>query len=136
MKEYGKEAIKSREVATFFFTEGNTLKQYDIHHRLGRGAAIGMPYIDRKGRVKYRIEFKEYYETDAGTFEPDEWKSLVSQAVAEEGKTELLGQIMDHCRTHCAWLNKDSEIEEYAMECLCGEAYKYWKDFGGKENGS
>ena len=117
-------------MVTFFFTEGNSLKQYAVHHRLGRGAPTGAPYTDRNGRLKYKTEFKEYYETDAGTFEPDEWKRLVSQAVAEEGKMELLGQIMEYCKKHLAWLHKETEVEDHALECLCSGAYMCWKNFG------
>ncbi len=82
--------------------------------------------------MKYKIIFQEFYETDLGELLPEEWRKQVMAAVGENGKTDLLEQIKDHCRKHCAWLHKEEEIEEYALECLVDEAYLYWKDFGGK----
>ena len=57
------------------------------------------------------------------------WLQLTRDAIAAEGKQELFEKIVEHCRTHCAWLHKETELEEYAMSCLSSHAYEHWEDF-------
>ena len=90
-------------------------------------------HTDRNGRPKWKSKCQEMYKTDAGEFLPVAWRETVRKKIMEEGKTQLLEQIKDHCRSHCVWLKNENEIEEHAMECLCSRAYLYWTDFEAEE---
>lgn len=100
------------------------IEEYRIGIRMNRSHFDG---YDSTGRKKYR--YIQEYETEKGKFSPEKWKEVVRKAIVEEDKTELLERIKAYCGEHCAWLHKRDEIEEYAMECLCSEAYLYWEDF-------
>lgn len=75
----------------------------------------------------------ERYETPAGTFLPEEWKKRAKAAIEAEGKLTLLKKVKEHCRGHCAWIHTESDLEEYAIECICSRSYRYWKDFEDTE---
>lgn len=105
------------------------LEDYAIQTRNGRVTGTGRYYINQRGTRKEAMEFREYYKTNLGEFSPEEWKRMVMREIEAEGEQELLEQIKQHCREHCARLHKKSEIEEYAMECLCNRAYECWTDF-------
>ena len=103
------------------------ISAYKIRIRSGRAFLTGEEIIGKRRHKKY--QYKETYITDTGNFSQNEWMERVAKEIEKEGKTDLLQKIIDHCKTHCAWLHKEEEFREYAMECLCSEAYKYWDDF-------
>ncbi len=71
----------------------------------------------------------EYFNTaEAGPMKLEAWYEAVKAAAVEDGLSELLERIKKHCRKNCAWLRTEQQIEEYALECLSNEAYKYWDD--------
>ena len=107
------------------------LEDYAIRLRTGRAYLVGIEMVGKKQHKKY--EFREIYQTKIGEFTPEEWKRRAIHEIQGEGETELLGRIVQHCRGHCAWLHKESDIEEYAIECLCSRAYEHWDDFTGTE---
>ena len=69
----------------------------------------------------------EYVTTEAGRFTVGEWHRLLDEAVFCEEKTWLLDLIVNHVRSHCAWLHKNQDIRNYALECLSSGAYHSWK---------
>ena len=85
--------------------------------------------VNRNGRKVPVTHGVEYCQTKAGKMPLDKWVKLMRDAIAAEGKQELLGQIMEHCRAHCAWLHREAELEKYAMSCLSSHAYEHWEDF-------
>lgn len=100
------------------------VEDYKIIMRCGRAYVRG---INEKGKKIYG--YKDTYRTPAGDFEPEQWEQEIRKAIEEAGEAELLEKIKEYCRKNCAWLRKESQIEEYAMECLADRAYMYWKDF-------
>ena len=110
--------------------EGFPLSTLRIRIRMGRAYKTGFhPY---HGRQVPDYAYKELYHTDAGDFEAEDWMKLAREAVKREGKEELLKQLKSYCSRRCAWLHKEEEVEEYALDCLASEAYLHWKDFGEK----
>lgn len=100
------------------------LEGYAVRLRISRCQSAGK---GPDGRVlRYMIH---EYKTDNGTFTPEVWEEKVRKAIQEAGETELLENLKDHCRKHCAWLHKESEVHEYAMEVLVSRAYLHWEDF-------
>ena len=96
-----------------------------------RSIGTGRFYRTAKGQHKEELTEKEYIQTAAASvLELDEWCRLMKDAVEREGKRELLGRIMEHCRRHCAWLRQDKKLLEYALECLSSGVYIAWNDFG------
>lgn len=85
---------------------------------------------------KKLMGFKEYYRTKAGEFEPEQWRTKVLEAINQDGEIELLDIIKEHCREHCAWLHKEIEISDYAMDILAGRVFlcgnPAWKDVWDK----
>ena len=86
------------------------------------------------GRMKAETKGVNYVPTRVGRLDEDEWYNLMEDAIRREGKEELLLQIEEHCRQHCAWLHKEKEIRAYAMSCLSSEAYKKWEDFKNEKS--
>lgn len=109
------------------------LEQYRILVRNGSTEGIGQYEITRRGTRREITRFVERYVTPAGIFLPEEWENRVMTAIETAGEIEILESIKEYCRIHCAWLHKEKEIEEYAMECLCSRAYRAWKDFENTE---
>lgn len=111
-----------------------SISDYSINCRLGRSVSVGQPYVNRRGNLKYRTEYRTIYKTKLGELSPDEWLCEAKQIVDVAGEIELLNSIITHCRENCAWLRNAAEkdIEEYAMNCLTSGAYTYWEDFGIK----
>ena len=64
--------------------------------------------------------------TGAGEMPIDKWYKLMAAAIKEEGKQELFEKVREHVKTHCAWLHKDQDVTEYALECMSGEVYETW----------
>lgn len=82
---------------------------------------------DRNGRKI--TESAEYFDTELGRMEIGKWYAAVKEAAEADGLTDLLEAIKEHCRQHCAWLKKETDVEHYALECLVEGAYNYWPDF-------
>lgn len=100
------------------------LEGYAIRLRISRCQSGGK---GPDGRViRYMIH---EYKTDNGTFSPETWKEEVMAAITEAGETELFENLKNYCRKHCAWLHKESEVHEYAMEILVSRSYLHWEDF-------
>ena len=102
------------------------LEDYALRFRTGRAYLVGMEMVGKRQHKKY--EFKMTYQTKIGEFTPEEWKRRAMHEIQKEGETELLERIVKHCREHCAWLHKESDIQEHAIECLCSRAYEHWDD--------
>lgn len=105
------------------------LEDYAINMRISRAEWAGRYELTSSGKRKEVTVYRELYRTNAGELYPEEWKRRVRKQIEKEDQTDLLKKIKQHCREHCAWLRKESEIEEYAMQCLCSRAYEYWTDF-------
>ena len=80
------------------------VEDYKIHIRTHTGEMTGRYKVDRKGKRKPVIKYVEKYQTPVGTFLPGEWKTRALKAIREDGETELLEKVKEHCREHCAWL--------------------------------
>ena len=47
----------------------------------------------------------------------------------QDNHDQLFERIKEHCRKHCAWLHKETELEEYSLSCLSSHAYGHWEEF-------
>lgn len=88
---------------------------------------------NRNGRWVAKTKYQEFYKTSVGTFPSQEWRDKAMEAVEAAGEITLLEAVKDHCRKYCAWLHKESDIEEYALECMTHRSYLHWDDFQTKE---
>lgn len=70
-----------------------------------------------------------YKKTIFGEIENSVWYKLAKQIIIISGNEQFLERVKDYCREHCAWMHKEQEIEEYAIECVMNEAYMAWEDF-------
>lgn len=109
------------------------VEDYRIQIREGRAERTGKYEITARGTRREITRFVERYRIPAGVFLPEKWKKQALSAIEAEGEMELLENLKEYCRIHCAWLRKEEEIEEYAIDVLCGRCYRYWKDFEIKE---
>lgn len=109
------------------------IEDYRIQIRTGRAEGTGHYENTRRGTRREITKFVERYQTPAGVFLPETWREKALETIEAEGEIELLESIKEHCRVNCAWLHKEKEIEEYAIECLCSRAYRCWSDFGSTE---
>lgn len=109
------------------------IEDYRIKIQTGRAEGTGFYETTRKGTRREKLRFVERYETQAGTFLPEEWKKRAKAAIEAEGELPLLKRVKEYCREHCAWLRTENDLEEYAIECTCSRAYRYWKDFENTE---
>ena len=105
------------------------IEDYRIRTRVGHAEGTGNYEVTRRGTRREIKKFVERYETPAGTFLPGEWMKKAMSAIEAEGETDLLEQIKEHCRERCGWLHEETEVEEYAISCLCSRAYRHWDDF-------
>lgn len=85
--------------------------------------------LNRLGNRKSIDVFMNFYQTPAGTFQQDEWREKAMAAIEADGKTDLLEKIKQYCRENHAWLKKEKDLEEHAIDCLCSGAYRHWADF-------
>lgn len=109
------------------------IEDYRIKSRVGRSEGTGTYEYTRLGTRREKSRYVERYVTQAGTFLPEEWKKRARAAIEAEGELALLERVKEHCREHCAWLHTESDLEEYAIECVCSRAYRHWKDFEDTE---
>ena len=109
------------------------VEDYRIIIRTCRAEPTGGYKVSRNGKSKPVLESVVRYETRAGTFRPEKWKANALEAIKEAGELELLELVKEYCRAHCAWLRKENALEEHAINCVCGRAYRYWTDFEYKE---
>lgn len=109
------------------------IEDYQIRMRTGRAERTGKYEITKRGTRKEIVKYAERYETPAGNFLPEDWKKRTRDAIEAEGEHALLERVKEFCRKHCAWLHTETDLEEYAMECLCSRAYRHWKDFESSE---
>ena len=87
--------------------------------------------ISGKGSIGHReARYVTWYETAWNRIlSPAEWLGLAEDAIEREGKQELLKKIEDHCKTNCAWIKKETELHEYAVDALCSRSYEHWDGF-------
>lgn len=101
------------------------VEDYRVKYNTGRGYVKG---LDIKGKKIYG--YQRYYCTEKyGNMEPEKWRKAVMEEIQHSGEEKLLERIKHHCRRHCAWLHKEQEIEDYAMEILASRSYLHWEDF-------
>lgn len=112
------------------------VEQYKIHYRIGQPVPTGMYETTRQGNRKLVMKYAEEYKTDAGTLSPGQWREGLSEAIRADGETGILEIITDHCREHCAWLHKEEDLLDYAMDILAGRIFlcgnECWKDAADK----
>lgn len=113
--------------------ENSMIEDYAIKLRIGRVKGIGRYEITKNGKRREKTKFVSEFVTAAGTFEEETWAEKALQEIEKCHETELLEDIKEYCRLHCAWMNKEKEIEKYAMECICSRAYLHWEDFDSGE---
>lgn len=108
------------------------VEMYRIKQRIGRSVPTGGVEKLRNGNVRRVHKFMEFYETDAGTLTPNEWKDKLQTAIEAEKELDVLAIIESHCKENCAWLHTKDEIQEYAMEILASRIFlcgnECWKD--------
>lgn len=116
------------------------VEQYKIHHRIGCTIPTGTYELTRRGNRRDVTRYAVIYETDAGMFSPEQWRDELSKAIEADKESDVLGIIADHCRAHCAWLHKEDDIFDYAMEVLASRVFlcgnEHWKDVTDKVKGS
>lgn len=108
------------------------IEDYRIRMRTGRAEGTGNYETTKRGTRREITKFVERYETAAGVFLPDEWMKKALAAIEAEGEMSLLESIKEYC-SRLPWLHKKKELEEYAVDCLCGRIYRYWDDFENTE---
>lgn len=109
------------------------IEDYRINFHTGRAEPTGAYTVNRRGNSKAITRYVEYYKTPMGELLPEIWREKAKEEIKAAGEMELLEQVKEHCRTHCAWLKKESELEDHAIDCVCHRAYKAWKDFEYEE---
>ncbi len=107
------------------------VEDYAVRMRMGGSYLVKTEHYGK--RIHKTYGYKEIYRTKAGDFTPEEWKEKLAREIRGERLENLLESIKLHCSEHCAWMKKESEIEEYAMDCLASGAYKHWEDFNAPE---
>lgn len=105
------------------------VEDYAIRIRNGRAVRVGKPFINNRGKLKWKTKYQEYFSTRMGEFTPEEWRARAMEEINAQGLEQLLEEIRQRCRKNCVWLHKETDIEEYAIECLCSRAYTHWPDF-------
>ena len=109
---------------------------YRIQQRTGRSMPTGKYEITRVGTKRAITEFGIIYKTDLGEFTPERWMEELSRAIAADKEEDVLNEIIVHCRKNCAWLRKENDIKEYAMNILSGRVFlcgnECWNDVADK----
>ncbi|MCD7866823.1 MAG: hypothetical protein LUG62_01180 [Clostridiales bacterium] len=109
------------------------IEDYKIHHQMHTSVSTGRYEITRRGTRRPIMRLQTIYKTNAGDFEPDKWRAAALAEIEKCGETELLEKVKEYCRKNCAWLRKESGLEEYAIDSLCGRSYLHWEDFERRE---
>ena len=109
---------------------------YAIRLSIGSAMPTGAYEITRRGNRRQVTKYSEVYKTDAGELSPEQWRMELSRAIEAGGESDVLEVIKEHCREHCAWLHKESDILDYAMDILASRVFlcgnECWKDVADK----
>ncbi|MCD8104489.1 MAG: hypothetical protein LUF35_05700 [Lachnospiraceae bacterium] len=105
------------------------IEDYDIRMRNFRMVPTGNFEITRNGKKVEIRKGRDIYATAKGEFLPKEWKDAALAEIERCGEMDILHAIEHHVRENCVWLHKESEIEEYAIECHCCRAYLHWPEW-------
>lgn len=105
------------------------MEDLKINIRTGCAMPTGTYELTRKGTRRAVTRYRETFQTDAGIFDPDQWREIARSCVDESDSGELFARIMEDCRSNCVWLKTDKDREEYALKILVGRVYRHWKDF-------
>lgn len=112
------------------------VEMYNIHHRIGRAMPTGSYEITRTKTRREITKFSEVYRTDIGDLSPEQWWTELLKAIEIDKEADVLEVIVDHCKRNCAWLHKEDDILNYAMEILAGRTFlcgnECWKDVADK----
>lgn len=112
------------------------IELYRIHSRICRSMPTGIFEVTRIGTRRMVNKFQETYKTDLGEFTPEKWREECSRVIETDKEEDVLEEIIEHCRKNCAWLHKDNEIKDYAMNILAGRIFlcgnECWKDVADK----
>lgn len=114
----------------FFEEEAWPLEDLAVRYEIMITKGTKIEYDDRRGKIRYKSITEQGFSTKAGEMTKAAWRQQAEAIIHENGLEELLEAIKDHCRRHCAWLRKESELELFAMECLASRAYEAWTEFG------
>lgn len=109
------------------------VEDYRIYYRTGRAERTGTYEITMRGTKREKSRYVERYMTPVGELLPEIWREKAMEEIRKAGELDLLERIKDHCREWCGWLRKETEIEDYAISCLCSRAYTHWERFEGTE---
>lgn len=101
-----------------------------VRYEVMMPASTKMVYDDKRGKIRWISQSEVGFATAAGNIKKEDWRQQVWKIIQENGLEELLEQIEEHCRRHCAWLKQEPELELYAMDCLASKAYESWTEFG------
>lgn len=109
---------------------------YAIHMHIGSAMPTGVYEITRRGNRRQVTKYAEVYKTDAGELSPERWRMELSKAIEADKESDVLEVIKEHCREHCAWLHKEADILDYAMNILASRSFlcgkECWKDVADK----
>ena len=101
-----------------------------IQYQVGKSYPTGTYRTTRNGYTTMVYKQRMSFLTKCGKeMWPEDWRKEITAAIKAEEKEELLQKILAHVRTHCFWLKREQEIQDYAMDCLAGRAYLHWEDF-------
>lgn len=108
------------------------VEDYRVRYRTGRAELTGKRETLKNGRIRWNTKYVYRLSTSAGELLPEVWKQRALEEIEAAGELELLERIKEHCKG-LAWLHKEAEIEEYAIECHCSRAYRAWDGFENDE---
>lgn len=94
----------------------------------------GMYEITRLGTRRETMISRPTVCTPSGWMPLETWRERVKQAIRENHKEELLERIREYCKGHYFWLHNETDLDDYAMQCLVLGAYSAWDDFSPEEN--
>lgn len=105
------------------------IEDYAIRINNFRMVPTGNFEITNRGTKKDILEGASFYTTALGEFPQKQWKEAALAEIEKCGELGTLERVRSHVRENCAWLQKESEIEEYAIECHCNRAYLHWPEW-------
>lgn len=82
------------------------------------------------GSTHREVRVREWVRLPFGMITLEEWRGRVRKAIEENDDDGLFEAIKTHCREHCAWLRKEADVENHALECLVNGAYEAWEERG------